>query len=344
MLNHLRNSSLRWQSKDSKERFYCAVQDSDHTAFGRLYNQSDLAWQTDFSNAIGYCLDALKDTGANESHLELFWAPDENPGRKVTLRSSELSWIGFLAETTSSGTLAVLEDRCLEFPFPDIGKKCQNAHLDPRRVGSSRSTSGRDLNGSILETSVQLNQLCVPASIRDGHIRSVSVDGELPRHDYRWILSSVKEGDTFGFGEKGSLEAITPLNQGQILAKWSKPLGIFQAAKVLGGSQTPREHYECMREEDEQTSPVQFFVISNAPSKLFSGRPSRRVPSQASSSSVGSGVREYSYDSSIDGQPRTGPTQPAVSSQDRRKTLREILDRWKVSNSSGKGNVSSSGD
>ena len=345
MVNHLRNSSLRWQSKDCEESFYSAVQNSDYTAFGRLYDQSSLEWQNDLSNAIGYCLDVLKDTGANESDLELFWAPDEKPGLKVTLKSSELSWIGFLAETETSGTLAVLEDRCLELPFPDIGKKCQNAHFDPRHIGSNILTPSGVLNGSILETSAQLNQLCVPASIRDGRIENVGVDGEVLRHDYRWIVSSVKEGDSFRFGEKGSLEAITPLNQGQVLAKWRRTSDIFQSmrSKVLGGSQTPRVHYECIRDENEETSPVQFFIISNAPNRLSSGQPTRRALLQASSSSVGSGVQRYNFDPSQHGQPRTGVTQ-TVAPQDTPNTLREIFHMGEISTSDGQNNVSSFGD
>ncbi len=345
MLHHLRNGSIQWQSKDCEESFYSALKDSDYTAFRRLYDQSKPEWQQDLSNAIAYCLDALKDTGRNEKDLELFWAPDDKPGLKVTLKSNSLSWIGFLAETETNGTLAVLEDRCLELPMLDIGKKCQNAHFDPKHTGSNTSIPARGLNGSILETSVQLNQLCVPVSIRNAHGRSIGYDDPAPKYEYCWSLSSLKEGDTFGFGQKGSLEAITVLNQGQILAKWIRGPDFLQSmrSKVLGGSQTPAEHYECIRDENEQTRPVQFFIIGNAPNKVSSGQYLYKPSSHANSSLVGSGVRPYDVNFSKDGQPRTGITQTVIP-PDTPDTLRNILQGEAITNSDGQGNVSRSGD
>jgi len=220
MLNYLRNGSLRWTSTECQERFYSALQSPDHTEFRKLY-ESQPGWRTDLGNAIESCLDALADTGKSGKDLELFWAPDSEPGHKVTLRSSELSWIGFLEDTETSGTLAVLEDKCLELSAPRIGKKCQNDHFHPRRVGGRLSTPGELLDGSILETSVLLNENCVPNSIRNGRIKNVRRDGSTPRHEYRWSVSLLEEGDRFWFGEKGYLKTITPLSQGRILAKWS---------------------------------------------------------------------------------------------------------------------------
>ncbi|PMD59434.1 uncharacterized protein K444DRAFT_630214 [Hyaloscypha bicolor E] len=325
MRNHLQNGSFQWHSKDCEESFYSAIQDQDYTAFH-------------LSNAIEYCLDALKDTGKNEKDLEMFWAPDEEPGLKVTLKSTELSWIGFLEETATSGTLAVLEDLCLELSILDIGKKCQNAHFDPRHIGSNTFTPERACKGSILETSVQLNQLYVPSSISGANGRRFGYDSSPPKYDYFWSLSSLKEGDSFSFGQKGSLEVITALNQGQILAKWIKPKVI---SKVLGSSQTPREHYECIRDENEKTSPVHFFILSNAPSKVSSGQYLYRPSSHANSSSVGSGGKEYTVDFSKDGQPRTGINQTVIP-QDRPDALRDIFYGGEITNSDAPENMSMS--
>ena len=338
MRNHLQNGSFQWHSKYCEESFYSAIQDQDYTAFRKLYDQSEPEWQTDLSNAIEYCLDALKDTGKNEKDLEMFWAPDEEPGLKVTLKSTELSWIGFLEETATSGTLAVLEDLCLELSILDIGKKCQNAHFDPRHIGSNTFTPERACKGSILETSVQLNQLYVPSSISGANGRRFGYDSSPPKYDYFWSLSSLKEGDSFSFGQKGSLEVITALNQGQILAKWIKPKVI---SKVLGSSQTPREHYECIRDENEKTSPVHFFILSNAPSKVSSGQYLYRPSSHANSSSVGSGGKEYTVDFSKDGQPRTGINQTVIP-QDRPDALRDIFYGGEITNSDAPENVSMS--
>ena len=246
------------------------LQDPDHTAFRRLY-KSNPDWQTDLGNAVEYCLNALEDTGKNEKDLELFWTPDETPGLKVSLKSSELSWIHFLAETETSGTMAVLEDRCLELRYSNRGKKCQNAHSEPRNTSSRLSDLDNGFNESILETSVQLNRLCVPDSIRNGLIQNARRDGPPPRHEYRWSVKRLRKGDRFRFGSKGFLEVIETIDQTGILAKWGKVPDILQRINniVLGVRQGSMEHYECIRKGNKNTSPVQFFIISTAANEPY---------------------------------------------------------------------------
>lgn len=325
MLNHLWHGPLQWSSIDCEEQFYSALQDPDHTAFRRLYN-SNPGWQTDLGNAIEYCLIALEDTGKNEKDLELFWAPDNEPGQKVSLKPSELSWICFLAENEASGTLAVLEDRCLELRSSNKGKKCRNAHSKSRHTSSKLSTFDDDFNQSILQTSVQLNHCSVPDSIRHRLIQSVRRDGSAPRHEYRWSVSQLQKGDRFEFGTKGFLEVIEPLNQVSILAEWGKISDILQLIKsiVLGDRQGPMEHYECIRKGNKNTSPVQFFIISTGTTKLYSGEPSRIASLHVDSTSVGSGAREYYVDFSENGQPRSG-TPRSFLPQDRTRSWRDVL-------------------
>jgi membrane-bound lytic murein transglycosylase MltF len=68
--------------------------------------------------------------------------------------SSELSWISFLGDAESSGTLAVLKDKCLELSDLSIAKKCQNDHFHLRHISSRLPTLGELLDGLVLETSV----------------------------------------------------------------------------------------------------------------------------------------------------------------------------------------------
>jgi hypothetical protein len=333
MLNHLNSGSLRWISTECEEKFYSALRDADHTAFRILY-ESQPDWRTDLGNAIEYCLDALEDTGKSGNQLGLFWAPDAKPGQKVTLRTSELSWIGFLEETESSGTLAVLEDRCLELRTLGIGKKCQNYHF-PRRIGSRLSNHGKVFDGSMLETSVHLNESCVPRSIRQGRIKSVRRDGSAPSHEYRWSVSLLQEGDSFGFGAKGFLKAITPFWQGQILAEWSESSGIVQSMRStirdIAGSTSNRPaekmHYECIRDEEWNTSPVDFLIISTARNIPCSSQISRRSSLHSNSTSVNDGIRPYDFDPTEKGRPRTG-TFPSLVSQNPSNKLREIINNW----------------
>ncbi|CZR51010.1 uncharacterized protein PAC_00885 [Phialocephala subalpina] len=334
MLNHLKGGLLKWTSIECEEKFYLALQDSDPTAFRKLY-ESQPGWQNDLGNAIGYCLDELENTGKIENDLELFWAPGAAPGRKVTLRSSELSWIGFLEETESSGTLAVLEDKCLQLPTLRIGKKCQNDHFDPRHIDGKLTSNGGAFEGSILETSVNLNETCVPDSIRQGQglVKNVRRNRSAPRHQYRWSLSSLEEGDKFKFGAKGSLKAISQLSQGQILAKWSPDiLQSIRKSTVLGSlfdKPVEKMHHEFIRDEEEKTQPVHFLIISTAKSMLYSRQPSRRSSLHASATSVVSGPRPYVFDPTQNGQPRTTPSQ-SVLTQDGREILRDILNNWRI--------------
>lgn len=318
MLNHLRNGSLQWQSTDCRNRFYSAIQDQDYTAFRRLYESSSNAWQTDLGNAIGYGLATLEDTGKTETGLDLFWAPDDRPGLKVALNSSDHSWIGFLEETEANGTLAILEDICLELPLLGIGKKCQNAHFDPRNIGGRAVASGRALNGSILETSVHLNPLCVPNSIRNGLIRRVSSDNSSARQEYHWCMSSLQDGDMFEFGQKGFLEAFTPLNQGQILAKWSKAPSIVQKIfRTVGRrTETPLMHHENIRDDDDGTSPVQFFIISTTRNSPDSGQPSPRPSHLVPLTSVGRRSRRHQVSCPSTSQPRSPVSSLSVISKD----------------------------
>lgn len=333
MLNHLKGGLLKWTSAECHEKFYSALRDSDHTAFRKLYESSPPSWQVDFGKAIEYCLDALEDTGKNEKDLALFWAPDSDPGIKVTFKPSELSWIGFMEETQSCGTLAVLEDACLQLPTLHIGKRCQNDHFDPRHIGDGLSSPSGLFEGSILQTSVHLNETCVPASIRQGRVRSVRQNGPAPRHQYRWSLSSLEEGDKFKFGAKGSLRAITPLGKSQILAKWSPSiLQSMRKSTVLGSlfdKPVERMHHECIRDQDENTRPVPFLIISTAKAMLQSPQISRRSSLHASSTLVVPEPRAYVYDPTENGQPRTTPSQ-SVLTQDGKDKLKEILDKWRL--------------
>ncbi|KAF8866666.1 hypothetical protein BDZ45DRAFT_279812 [Acephala macrosclerotiorum] len=317
ILNHLKSGLLEWTSTECQEKFYSALRDPDHTAFRKLYESSPLSWQADLGKAIEYCLDALEDTGKNEKDLALFWAPDSDPGIKVSFKSSELSWIGFLEDTQSSGTFAVLEDSCLQLPTLSIGKRCQNGHFDPRHISDGLSSRDGVFEGSILQTSVHLNKTCVPDSIRHGRVESVKQNGLVPRHKYLWSLSSLEEGDKFKFGAKGSLKVIMPLSKAQILAKWSP--NILQSIKkstVLGSlfdKPVEKVHHECIRDQDEITRPVPFLIISTAKGMLHSSEPSRRSSLLASSTSVVPEPWDYVWDPTENGYPRSEPSQSVLT-------------------------------
>jgi len=159
MMNYLRNGSIRWDSTDCQEKFYAALESSDHRAFRNLY-MSQKDWQSDLGKAITYCLDGLTETGINEKGLDLLWVPDSDLGQRVNIRFREHNWAGFLKDTEDCCTMAVLEDKCLELSDLTQVRKCQN-----QKNGSGPtigSMSNQILDISILETSFMLNQNSVP--------------------------------------------------------------------------------------------------------------------------------------------------------------------------------------
>jgi hypothetical protein len=349
MLNHLLNASIQWTDPECERNFYSALQDSDYKAFRRLY-KSRRGWQTDLGKAIGCGFDILEDTGKTiEGDLALFWAPDTQPGRKVTLRSRELSWIGFLEETKDSGTLAVLESNCLEFPDRLLGKKCQRNppdRFDPKHIGGGTSPQRQIRDGSLLQTSSHLNSSCVPNSLRGWRhrIKNSRHVGSAPRYEFGWCLTALKEGDVFEFGAKGHLKVITRLSEDQVLVEWRNPnrpqdilhdvshkvltmASVTPIIRKVVDSPPPRlMHYERIQAEDSNTKPVHFLIISKSKEMLRSRQSSRRPSLDADSNPT---VHQYESGSSLGSIPRTTPSQPIISQRVHNDLIRrEIVHRF----------------
>jgi hypothetical protein len=161
-MNYLRNGSLSWNSTECKEKFYAALKSSDHKAFRNLY-KSQKDWQPGLGKAITYCLDGLIETGTDEEGLNLLWVPDAEPGQRANIKFREHSWVGFLKDAEDCCTMAVLENKCLEFPNFVEAKKCQNRHFRSGPTIGSRADRIPEL--SVLETSFMLNQNSVPKAM-----------------------------------------------------------------------------------------------------------------------------------------------------------------------------------
>jgi hypothetical protein len=119
--------------------------------------------------------------------------------------------------------------------------KCRINNFGPRHISGQISTG--TFNGLILETSVRLNETCVPLSIREGRIESKRHDGIPPRCPYRWSLLPLEEGNKFEFGKRGNLKAAT-LTQGQILAKWSVSLEYKRPADDVEQDTSTWQNYQ----------------------------------------------------------------------------------------------------
>lgn len=130
MTNYLKNMTLTWESPDCENKFYSVLKETtlngaSFKAFRKLYH-SEKAWQSDIGKAITHCLVGLTETGTNESGLELLWVPNKEPGQRVNLRFQEHNWAGFLKDTETVCTMAILEDKCLELPSLTQVNRCHS--------------------------------------------------------------------------------------------------------------------------------------------------------------------------------------------------------------------------
>ncbi len=284
MMNYLRNAALTWESLECEKSFYAAISSSDYKAFRKLY-LSRKDWQFDLGKAITHCLDALTRTGTNEAGLDLHWVPDSDPGHKVNLKLHDHSWIGFLKDTETCCTMAILENKCLEFRHPTHGKGCQ------RQEGGLESTinslSKQGLNRSVLETSFMLHQDAVPKPMAPKSCRRHN--GSISKHVHVWSTSSLKVGERFHFGDNGCLKYINSLGNGQILAEWR--------SSRLKGFHGESNHWEYIRVEKGAPGPVYVLIMSSETSKITSlfAAP-EKLPLR---------TRHYSWVSSKIARPRT---------------------------------------
>lgn len=310
MMNHLRNGALTWNNLGCEESFYAALESPDYKAFRKLY-LSEKNWQFDLGKAITHCLDALTQTGTNEGGLNLHWVPNSEPGHNVNLRLREHSWIGFLKDTETCCTMAILENNCLELPDLIQARKCQNSEND---AGSAIGPSSDQLlSSSVFETSFMLHQNSVPKLMRPkpchGHNSSVS------NHKHVWSTSSLEAGEKFHFGENGQLVFIKSLGNGQILATWKHSQEILQAVKEK--IQGERRHREYIRTEKGGAGPVYVLIMSSEPEMTMTSS------FAASESSVNPAhIRRYTWIPTK----MAGPRSMRGSMSDE---MRQIMDRWR---------------
>jgi hypothetical protein len=265
MQKYLHGLSINWSNFECKKEFFAALSNEDHTAFRALW-ESHEDWRPDLGKAIGYCLQALADTGTNSKGLDVFWVPEPAFESMVTLEADEHTWIGLLKDSRDCCTMAVFNTVCLELS-KDWAKSCRV----PQQPGSSRSsdvTSTATFSSlksplqrrgeTILETCIVLNKESVP---RDIPCKSYHrVDGSDGTYRKRWCTSKLRYGDKLSFGENGKLKFIDRLGSGQILTVYKTP----DAWGVLKGKSSKRYHHEYIRDEDHETRPVDVIVLSRS--------------------------------------------------------------------------------
>jgi hypothetical protein len=134
MQRYLHGLSMNWSNVECKKEFFAALGNEDHTTFRALW-ESHEDWRPDLGKAIGYCLQALADTGTNSKGLDVFWIPEPAFESMVTLEADVHTWIGLLKDSQDRCTMAVFNTVCLELS-KDWAKSCRV----PQQPESSRSS------------------------------------------------------------------------------------------------------------------------------------------------------------------------------------------------------------
>jgi len=250
MNQFLKTLSLSWKSKECKEAFFAALENPDHKTFGRLW-EAHPDWQPDFGKAIGCCLDVLAESGTTEGGLKAFWVPEYAMEAMVELRSRDHTWTEFLKDSSTSCTMAIFEDTCLEVSEP-WGRSCQNPSCKTgptnssisSRTGKNRSDDSSPRSASAFETAVMLNRNCLPPGI---------VHSAKP-----WDLSSLSYGAKLAFGENGSFKIIAPIDSTSLLVTWKVELNLNRLLK----RNSTKHHHEYIRDEDYEDEPLRVIVLS----------------------------------------------------------------------------------
>jgi hypothetical protein len=299
MENILKSIVFRWVSEECRKGFFAALNSTDATSFRQLYT-SHPEWQSDLGNAVALCLEALSETGTDESgDLTVFWVPEPGFEYVADLHRSQHSWTGLLRDSRDCCTMAVFGDNCLELKDLAAGRKCQSISADYwTNIETTRDRVGPENPGfTVYETSVIINE-----SITSEPMVKKSVtrkDGAPCAAQNRWSVRRLKNGFHLPLGEQGRLTVISPLNDGSLLVKWEgAALGILSEGiarlkekalhKAVRGY-----HQEHVEDEELETKPVHVLVMSTISRVHRPGEYERNLAETSSADDVHIAYPEY---------------------------------------------------
>ena len=129
----------------------------------------------------------------------------------VTHFRSEHTWTGFLHDSTSCLTMAVMESGCLDLPDTlTFGRRCQFQSQSGRPQGRN-GTAKQQAGFPVLQTALQLNE-------------SILKNEGLQCKSQSWDVSAVKKNTRFDLGEQGSLTVYakaSPFPRAPLIMEWS---------------------------------------------------------------------------------------------------------------------------
>ncbi|KAI9696684.1 MAG: hypothetical protein M1820_008058 [Bogoriella megaspora] len=204
--NWLKNVFFPWKDKASSDRYYESLNSEDCNAFFRLYEESNEDQREDFLKAMKYSLSVLKETGLDEN--QNLWAfCSLEAGIKIQFPFQEYDWTGICKDTSTSCTMAVVTDACLEFYHPT------HANLSALCMHKGQSSH------TILETSIRIN---TEADAVKGLIKIDRPSRDQCQYKSHWSARGVERDEIFDLGRSGRL-CVLRAERGVLMARWTEP-------------------------------------------------------------------------------------------------------------------------
>ena len=138
--------------KTNKEPFPCekafdeAIQSKDPRAFRDLY-KNRREWRRDLAQLVSWCLEGLRHSSIDQDGtVRALWMPEDHQRFRVKLQQNSHSWTGFLADSETKCTMAVISGRCLQTDYK-YAACCQTKDLNTGHLGYP-----------VLETALVINE------------------------------------------------------------------------------------------------------------------------------------------------------------------------------------------
>jgi hypothetical protein len=244
-----------WATSEAEQRYFEVLNGHDINAFADLYlNRPDL--REKLGQAVALSLEALLTTGLGDNkQLCALWVPDVSDAWVTLFPFRNQRWVGMLADTIDSGSVAICTEKCLELRQLPWLSSCRNPP-QPRLDSSSehREDDYHDLV-TVLETSIQINK-----------------DAQLPRglqqrRDHSWSLMKLPQGVEFDLGDSGKLVFVRYFKRCKgCLMKWeasSKISNVVQDIRERVLKSTRRScHFEKVDSLDWPEAAIRVYVRS----------------------------------------------------------------------------------
>lgn len=271
--------------KTNKEPFPCekafdeAIQSKDPRAFRDLY-KNHREWRRDLAQLVSWCLEGLRHSSIDQDGtVRALWMPEDHQRFRVKLRQNSHSWTGFLADSETKCTMAVISGRCLQTDYK-YAACCQTKDLNTGHLGYP-----------VLETALVINEDAPMPKGLELRYAGNEKHKQLPR----WSFSRVPRGEKFVL-PSGRLKVIEPFARTRLLVEWEagmfKKIHEVHQSMVRSVGKDPLHHWELRDEEDWPNKPIPLFILSQHRLKM-SHKEDGAVSYSPGTSSVVSGASRY---------------------------------------------------